>query len=190
MVTALLLYYFTTLLPKTNFFNVTIVKQIYTKTGDTGSTSLRGGVRVAKTDPRIEVNGQIDHLNAWLGVVRTMLNGDDDNQAIVHRVQQELMAIMSHIATPDGMNNPRPLHCDELTQQLECAIDRMPHDGGFVVPGGGSSLAAFTHLARTQARTVERRLWSLNETHPVHSSIVVMINRLSDFLFTLANTKE
>lgn len=166
------------------------MKQIYTKTGDQGMTSLRGGVRVAKTDPRIEANGQIDHLNACLGIVRSMLDNDDANRSLIHQLQQELMVVMSHIATPDGDTNPRLLHCGEITALLEQAIDMMPHDGGFVVPGGGSSLAAFIHQARTQARTVERRLWALSEVHPVGQPILVMINRLSDYLFTLANTNE
>jgi len=166
------------------------MKQIYTKTGDMGTTSLRGGVRVAKTDPRIEANGQIDHLNAWLGIVRSMLTDDKSNHELIHRVQQELMTVMSHIATPDGSANPRRLHCAELTRQLEQSIDQMPHDGGFVVPGGGSRLAAFIHLARTQTRTVERRLWSLHQSHPLEGDLLVMFNRLSDYLFTLANSKE
>ena len=165
------------------------MKQIYTKTGDQGQTSLRGGLRVAKTDPRIEVNGQIDQLNACLGVVRSLLGDDEVNRKLIHQVQQALMVVMSHIATPESDINPRPLHLASLTTQLEHAIDTMPHDGGFVVPGGGSSLAAFIHLARTQARTVERRLWSLKKTHPVDGDILIMTNRLSDYLFTLANTK-
>ena len=166
------------------------MKQIYTKTGDQGTTSLRGGVRVAKTDLRIEVNGQVDHLNACLGIVRAMLTSDDANRSLIYQVQQELMVVMSHIATPDGDTNPRPLHCSELIALLEQAIDTMPHEGGFVVPGGGAPLAAFIHQARTQTRTVERRLWALNEVHPVKQDILVMINRLSDYLFTLANTNE
>ena len=88
-----------------------------------GTTSLRGGVRVAKTDPRIEANGQIDHLNAWLGIVRSMLTDDKSNHELIHRVQQELMTVMSHVATPDGRQNPRQLHCDELTIRMEQAID-------------------------------------------------------------------
>ena len=166
------------------------MKQIYTKTGDQGQTSLRGGLRVAKTDPRIEANGQIDHLNAWLGIVRSMLTDDKANHELIYRVQQELMTVMSHLATPDGSENPRELHAAELTSQLERAIDQANFQGGFVVPGGGSQLSAFIHLARTQARTVERRLWSLNREHPVVSAVLVMMNRLSDYLFVLSNEKE
>ena len=166
------------------------MKQIYTKTGDEGMTSLRDGVRVSKDDPRIETNGQIDQLNAHLGIVRSMLHDDDEDSRFILAVQRELMAIMSHIATPDGGVNPRELHAKEIIAQLEQAIDRADYQGGFVVPGGGSQLAAFIHLARTQARTVERCLWSLNREHPVNNDILVMMNRLSDYLFVLANEKE
>lgn len=166
------------------------MKQIYTKTGDEGLTSLREGVRVAKDDPRIETNGQIDQLNACLGVVRSMLGDDEENCDLIHAVQRELMTVMSHLATPDGSENPRELHAAELTSQLERAIDQANFQGGFVVPGGGSQLSAFIHLARTQARTVERRLWSLNREHPVGSAVLVMMNRLSDYLFVLSNEKE
>ena len=166
------------------------MKQIYTKTGDEGMTSLRDGVRVPKDDPHIEVNGQIDQLNAHLGIVRSMLGPDDANCEIIHAVQRELMTAMSHVATPEGSVNPRELHAVEITARLEQAIDAADYQGGFVVPGGGSQLSAFVHLARTQARTVERCLWSLNREHPVNNDILVMMNRLSDYLFVLANEKE
>ena len=168
------------------------MKQIYTKTGDEGQTSLRDGVRVPKDDLRIETNGQIDQLNAQLGVVRSMLDETQDVAALqlILTVQRELMTVMSHIATPDGSVNPRELHAQEITAQLERAIDSSDYQGGFVVPGGGSQLSAFIHLARTQARTVERRLWSLHREHPVDRDVLVMMNRLSDYLFVLANEKE
>ena len=166
------------------------MKQIYTKTGDEGMTSLRDGVRVPKDDSRIETNGQIDQLNAHLGIVRSMLGDDDANRNLILAVQRELMTVMSHIATPVCSVNPRELHTKEITTQLEQAIDSADYQGGFVVPGGGSQLSSFIHLARTQARTVERRLWSLNREHPVDDDILVMMNRLSDYLFVLANEKE
>ena len=166
------------------------MKQIYTKTGDEGMTSIRDGVRVPKDDLRIETNGKIDQLNAHLGVVRSMLGNDVTNHELILAVQRELMTVMSHIVTPDGSVNPRELHAAEITALLEQAIDHVDYRGGFVVPGGGSQLAAFIHLARTQARTVERRLWSLNREHPVNNDILVMMNRLSDYLFVLANEKE
>lgn len=78
------------------------MKQIYTKTGDQGTTSLRGGQRVPKDDPRIEANGQLDMLNALLGLLPA--------DALLSDVQRELMVVMSHVATPDGQQNPRQLH--------------------------------------------------------------------------------
>ena len=127
-----------------------------------------------------------------LGIVRSMLDETQDfaSLQLILAVQRELMTIMSHIATPDGGVNPRELHAQEIIAQLEQAIDSADYQGGFIVPGGGSQLAAFIHLARTQARTVERRLWSLNSEHPVNNDILVMMNRLSDYLFVLANEKE
>ena len=155
-------------------------------------TSMRDGVRVPKDDLRIETNGQIDQLNAQLGVVRSMLDETQDVAALqlILTVQRELMTVMSHIATPDGSVNPRELHAQEITAQLERAIDSSNYQGGFVVPGGGSQLSAFIHLARTQARSVERRLWSLHREHPVDRDVLAMMNRLSDYLFVLANEKE
>ena len=104
------------------------MKQIYTKTGDGGETSLRGGVRVPKDDLRIEVNGQLDMLNSLLGLL--------PEDALIDDVQRELMVVMSHIATPDGQANLRQLHCDELTARMEAAIDQVRDNGatGFVVP--------------------------------------------------------
>ena len=162
------------------------MKQIYTKTGDKGMTGLRGGTRVPKDDMRIEVNGQIDHLNACLGMVRCMMDEEETDRLLLYRVQQELMTVMSHIVTPDDEVNPRLLHTEEITKLMEQAIDAISSPTGFVIPGDGGMLSARLHLARTEARTVERRLWTLHRQHPVDESIPVMFNRLSDYLFILA----
>ena len=148
------------------------MKQIYTKTGDQGETSLRGGERVPKDDPRIEANGQLDMLNSLLGML--------PQQPLLADVQRELMTVMSHVATPDGEQNPRPLHCDELTARMERCIDAAREPGGFVVPTG------LIHVVRAQCRTAERRLWTVHRQHPLDPSILRMLNRLSDYLFVLA----
>lgn len=160
----------------------TRMKQIYTKTGDNGQTSLRGGVRVDKDDVRIETNGQIDHLNALLGVARGIVDAP-----LLRRVQQELMVVMSHVATPQGDENPKPLHVAALTAEMETAIDLLTADRtlGFVVPGDKPE-TAMLHVARTQCRTVERRLWTLHKTYPVDDDILRFFNRLSDYLFALS----
>ena len=149
------------------------MKQIYTKTGDQGHTSLRGGLRVAKDDPRIEANGQIDMLCALLGMI--------DGPQLLVDVQRELMTVMSHVATPDGEQNPRPLHCAELTARMEQAIDAAAaRPTAFVVPTG------IVHVARAQCRTAERRLWTSHREHPLNPAIMQFVNRLSDYLFILA----
>lgn len=161
------------------------MKNIYTKTGDSGTTAIRGGVRVPKDDPRIEANGQIDHLNSLLGVARAMLPADSEEARMIHDVQRELLVVMSHVATPEGCTNPRRLHVGELTARMERLIDERRTPGGFVV-AGETPLDAALHTARTQARTAERRLWTLHRTSPVTADIMAFMNRLSDFLFVLA----
>ena len=153
------------------------MKQLYTKTGDGGETSLRGGVRVSKNDLRIEANGEIDMLNSLLGLFAAA-------HPLLTDIQRELMVVMSHVATPEGKENPRPLHCNELTAQMEQAIDAASQPTGFVLPRG------IIHVARAQCRTAERRLWAVHRQYPLDESILRMMNRLSDYLFVLAQEKE
>ena len=164
------------------------MNKIYTKTGDEGMTSLRGGVRVAKDDLRIEVNGQIDHLNACIGVARSFMEPDSVFERLLTDVERCLMTVMSHIATPPGAVNPRQINAGALTMLMEQAIDHLTDlhgtPAGFTVPGGQGA-TPFLHLARTQARTVERRLWTLHRTYPVDPAVMRMVNRLSDYLYAL-----
>ena len=100
-------------------------------------TSLREGVRVPKESLRIEVNGCLDELNALLGIVRTLLPAEGEEDALLKAVQRELMVVMSHIATPPGYTNPKPLRTEELIITFEQTMDRWMADGlpaGFVLP--------------------------------------------------------
>ncbi|MBO7562444.1 MAG: cob(I)yrinic acid a,c-diamide adenosyltransferase [Bacteroidales bacterium] len=160
------------------------MKDIYTKTGDKGTTSLKGGTRVPKDDIRIEANGMIDLLNSQLGLVRAA-SVDKTEKEILLSIQKELMIIMSHVATPEGIENTKILHCNELTKRIEEYIDGIPSPDGFVIPGE-NLLSSQIHIARSTARTVERRLWTLNREYPVKEEILVFFNRLSDCLFAMA----
>lgn len=153
------------------------MKKIYTKTGDEGMTSLRGGVRVCKEDPRIEANGEIDMLNSLIGLFT-------EGSPLLVDIQHELMVVMSHVATPYGRENPRPLHCDEITRRMEHAIDAANMSTGFVLPHG------IIHVARAQCRTAERRLWAVHRLYPLNKSILKMMNRLSDYLFVMAEGRR
>ncbi len=161
------------------------MKNVTTKTGDEGKTSLRGGIRVDKDDIRIETNGQIDQLTSLLGMVLAKWTDKPDEAALLKDVQRELMTVMSHVATPNGAENPRKLHVEELTRQMEQEIEAAHVKPCFILPGR-DELNAWLHLARTATRTTERRLWTLNRQHPLNPSILWFFNRLSDYLFILA----
>ncbi len=167
------------------------MKKIYTKTGDEGMTSLRGGVRVPKDDIRVEANGSIDLLNALIGKLRVMPSISDDWKPYLQDIQKELMTVMSHVATPQDKTNPRQSHADVLTERMEQRMDevmaKIEEHGHFIVPTG-SMTSAEIHIARTIARQAERRLWTVNRNYPVDSSMMRFMNRLSDFLFVM--TKE
>ena len=167
------------------------MNKIYTKTGDEGMTSIRGGVRIPKDHPRIEANGMLDELNAMLGVARTLMPKDDERQALLTEIIHELMRVMSHVATPQDKTNPRQLHVDGLTERMEQRMDevmaKIEEHGHFIVPTG-SIASAEIHIARTIARQAERRLWTVNRDYPIDPSVMRFMNRLSDFLFVM--TKE
>ena len=145
--------------------------RIYTRGGDKGKTGIHGGERVDKDDIRIEANGTLDELNAEIGIVRTLLSPDHEWQVLLGRIQREMMAVMSHVATPSAIRdqNPNPLP-DDLTVFCESHIDdlsaQMEDNGYFILPGG-TPVSAHLQLARTITRRAERRLWTLNRKDPV-----------------------
>lgn len=166
--------------------------RIYTRSGDKGMTSIRGGKKVPKTDVRIEANGCLDELNAYLGVLRASLNanGGEEKSDFLRRVQSDLMSLMSLVATPsdERSRNPRRLS-ENAVGELERKIDAIQEGGAlsqhFVLPSG-TSAGASAHYARTLCRKAERALWRLNEEDPVGEDIMSYVNRLSDCLFALA----
>ncbi len=166
------------------------MNRIYTRTGDSGTTAIHGGLRVAKTDIRIEANGCIDELNVAVGSVRTSLLSDHEWQPLLRGVQLNLMTAMSLVATRSDMSekNPNSLPKD-LVDALEHCIDEInrqcsPADS-FILPGG-TPLASSLHQARVLARKAERWLWRLHEEDPVPEIILIYLNRLSDLFFIMS----
>ncbi len=157
--------------------------KIYTRKGDTGTTSLKDNVRVDKNDVRIEANGAIDELNAMLGMVRASLENTQDKQQI-ELIQNVLMRIMGIIA---GGKMDENYNLATITADLEKYIDEHKIDGKFcfVVPGE-TMQNAYIHYARTKTRTAERRMWEMNKLYPISDTIMQFINRLSDYLFVLS----
>ena len=169
------------------------MSRIYTRGGDRGETGLRGELRVAKSDPRIEATGEIDELNATLGVARAEMGEPmKELREIVERMQHELFILGAELASappPEGTASTAPQIAKRHTARLEADIDRFyaPFVGlnTFVLPGGGR-VGSRLHLARTVARRAERSLVRLSKEHPVRPEVLVYLNRLSDTLFSLA----
>jgi cob(I)alamin adenosyltransferase len=166
--------------------------RIYTRTGDTGETGLFGGGRVAKDNPRVAAYGDVDELNSALGVVRAaepVALFDAELEAI----QRDLFVIGGHLATPDPEKVRAALERASLSsariQEFETGIDaadaELPPLRAFVLPAGTAKAAAL-HLARTVCRRAERSVVSLAREHAVPELFLVYLNRLSDYLFTLA----
>lgn len=165
------------------------MKKVYTRAGDKGTTGIHGGTRVPKEDIRIEANGCLDELNAVIGIVRSMLLPEDIRQELLHTIQRELMAVMSHVATPRGAMNPNSLSAAELTLRCEEEMDAMTvelQDHGYFLLPGGTPVSAQLHFARTITRRAERRLWALHRQDPVNEKILCFVNRLSDLFFVMA----
>ena len=164
--------------------------KIYTKTGDSGSTSLFGGTRVSKHHIRIESYGTLDELNSWLGLIRDQ-KVDAQIEVELTRIQSELFTLGAELATEP--NKSERLKIDILGEKqieaLEDSIDRMnvelPEMTHFILPGGHTAVS-YCHLARTVCRRAERRMSLLDEQQKLSDSALAYINRLSDYLFVLA----
>ena len=166
--------------------------KIYTKTGDHGKTGLFGGPRVPKDDPRIEAYGEVDELNALLGVAGSLKLQSEMHQ-LLDQVQNALFAVGAELATPNPKQHNTDLIGQPQIEMLEAAIDRYEAEleplQQFILPGGCPAAAAL-HVARTVCRRAERRIVTLAAT-PVQvlsPQLLIYINRLSDLLFVLARS--
>jgi len=162
---------------------------LYTRTGDAGETSLFGGTRARKDDPRVDAYGEVDELNAWLGLVRASAI-EPAIDAEIAAIQRDLFALGAQLADPADRLAPRVTKAvitDDQVTRLEQLIDRfdaeVPPLRRFILAGGTPAGAAL-HVARTVCRRAERRIVSLQP--PVDPVLVRYVNRLSDLLFALA----
>lgn len=164
------------------------IDKIYTRGGDKGLTSLGDGARVSKTAPRVEAYGDVDEVNAVIGLVR--LHVDAAGDVLLSRIQNDLFDLGADLCTPEK-ENPKypPLRIvQEQVDRLEQEIDRLNAElsplKSFILPGG-SAASAYLHLARTVCRRAERRMIALADSEPVNPVAIAYMNRLSDFLFVL-----
>lgn len=161
--------------------------KIYTRTGDNGSTGLIGGGRIPKESERISAIGDVDELNATLGLAASMVARPDLREDL-ERIQCRLFDLGAELASDTGSVS---LLTEEDVRHLEQGIDDMseslPPLKAFILPGGEPAAAAL-HLARTVCRRAERTVLVLNRNEPVGQISRRFLNRLSDWLFVCARS--
>ncbi len=160
--------------------------KIYTRTGDDGSTGLFAGERVSKNHPRMEVCGTLDELNALLGAALAAKPAPEPATLLLE-IQRQIFSLGADLATAGGKSTTRIGESE--VKFLEAEIDRMtavlPELKNFILPGG-TPAAAQIHVARAVCRRCERNLVAMARSEPCPENSLIYLNRLSDFLFTLA----
>ncbi len=165
--------------------------KIYTKTGDQGETGLIGGARVGKDRIRVAAYGDVDELNALLGLVRAQ-TAEASLRRLLHAVQRDLFALGAQLADPAarvGTRKKKAAVTESNVRRLERAIDAhesgLPRLSSFILPGG-SATGALLHFARTVCRRAERSVVALSRGEALDPRLIAYLNRLSDLLFVLA----
>jgi len=169
--------------------------KIYTKSGDDGSTGLGTGDRVSKASPRVAAYGEVDELNAAIGVAITHASDAPGGIAItLEAIQHDLFDVGADLCVPTPEDEEKgarlritPAHTARLEEEIDRINERLAPLTSFVLPGG-SPLAAALHLARTVARRAERAVIVLGETEGerINAEPLRYLNRLSDLLFVMA----
>lgn len=164
------------------------LSRIYTKTGDDGTTALGDGTRLRKDHPRVTAYGEVDELNACLGLLHAHCP-DAPEAKLLRTVQNDLFDLGADLCVPIAEGESGTLRMTAAqAERLERAIDRLNENlhplRSFILPGG-SAAAAWMHLARTVCRRAERSVVTLMAVENVNPHALIYLNRLSDFLFVL-----
>lgn len=162
--------------------------KIYTKGGDKGETSLLGGTRVPKYHERIEVYGTLDELNSFIGLLRDQPM-DQHYKNVLLNIQEKIFIAESRLAADRQEHlDLLPLISSDDVLALEKEIDEMnvglPELRSFVLPGGHPAVS-YCHIARTVCRRAERLSIRLSEKFSIDETILIYLNRLSDYFFVL-----
>jgi cob(I)alamin adenosyltransferase len=168
------------------------LSRIYTKTGDAGDTGLGDGSRVPKDHPRVAAYGEVDELNAVLGLLVAALADNAAYAELLRGIQNDLFDVGADLCQPQPTTEKLGTKLRvraEQSARLEVTIDQLNEKlaplTSFVLPGGCTT-AAWCHLARTVCRRAERAVVTLARTETINSEVVIYLNRLSDLLFVLA----
>jgi cob(I)alamin adenosyltransferase len=167
------------------------LSRIYTKTGDSGDTSLGDSSRVPKNHPRVAAYGSVDELNAILGLLLAAEPAAAEAD-LLRSIQHDLFDVGADLCRPqptEEMPQQRLRVQPEQSERLERAIDRLNAGlaplTSFVLPGGRPA-SAWCHLARTVCRRAERDVVRLGQAETINPQVLIYLNRLSDLLFVLA----
>jgi cob(I)alamin adenosyltransferase len=160
--------------------------KIYTRKGDQGETSLFGGTRVSKDDPRIEAYGTVDELNSVLGLVRASWPASPLDEEF-RQIQSDLFDVGAQLAAPGNtrFGGVGPSRIAQLEQRIDEMEQELAPLRSFILPGG-SMAASSLHVARTVCRRSERAVVRLGADDEITSRTISYLNRLSDFLFVAA----
>jgi cob(I)alamin adenosyltransferase len=162
--------------------------KIYTRKGDDGKTALIGGDRVAKHHIRVESYGTVDELNSCIGIIRSG-SSDEFTTSSLADIQDRLFTLGSYLAAAPHSKMILPELYESDVKFLEDEIDRMtsqlPELKNFVLPGA-TRQGAEAHVARCVCRRAERLVAHLSDHEEVEHLVLIYLNRLSDYLFTLA----
>lgn len=157
---------------------------IYTRLGDKGETVTLEGDKVHKDDPIIEAQGQIDELNAILGMVVSF--SDDQKIAdLLQKAQKELFILGAELSAEKSRKRINLKHVEDIEQSIDALEEKLPALANFVLPGGCKT-ASLLHYARTVCRRCERRLAPLYREKQIDDVALTYLNRLGDLLFTMA----
>ena len=168
------------------------LNKIYTKTGDGGDTALGDGERVLKDSLRVSAYGNVDELNASIGIITLYANTELKRK--LKNIQNDLFDIGADLCVPISVKNKDRLRLSiNQIKTLELEIDEMNSIleplNSFVLPGGCRS-ATFLHMARTICRRAERSVVSLRLKEEINDNTLVYLNRLSDWLFVASRVEN
>ena len=168
------------------------LNKIYTKTGDGGDTALGDGERVLKDSLRVSAYGNVDELNASIGIITLYANTELKRK--LKNIQNDLFDIGADLCVPISEKNKDRLRLStNQIETLELEIDEMNSIleplNSFVLPGGCRS-ATFLHMARTICRRAERSVVSLRSQEKINDNALVYLNRLSDWLFVASRVEN
>jgi cob(I)alamin adenosyltransferase len=169
--------------------------KIYTKMGDNGETGLVGGTRISKSDSRIDLYGEVDELNSWIGVALCFLeeNSFSNEVSFLKNIQSNLFDLGSNLACELEQREvyKLPKLKEDFIGKIEAEIDRYDHEcpklKNFILPGGAKAAAHF-HICRTVCRKIERKMIHFRNEHKeeLPELAAPFMNRLSDYFFVLS----